>query len=234
MSANPYAFDASSTDNRREHQGYGFPNLQNMYDDRAVMFIVDEEDVISQGQGVSYTIAVPPGRADLKISMSYSDPAGNPASMVARINDLTLRVISPNGTLYWGNAGLESGVWSTSAGARDEINTAENVFIQSPAAGNWTVDVLAYDVAQDAHVETSAVDADYGLVVRGGTFVSQTPIMAPVGSITKFGQGCAGTLQLPDYCVSHNPAGGGLTNMTHQWETRLSGGPDFDGIRHRH
>ena len=52
-------------------------------------------------------------------------------------------------------------------GAEDNINTIECVFVQSPDAGVWEVDVLATLVAQDSHVETGAVDADYGLVVSG-------------------------------------------------------------------
>lgn len=218
VAANQYAFNAASTDNKREHQGYGFPSLRNMYDDRNVMFIVDEEDVITQGAGMSYTLAVPAGRADLKISMSFSDPAGNPAATIAAVNDLTLRVTSPSGVQYWGNAGLTTGVWSTTGGSRDRINTAEQVFVQSPQAGNWTVDVIAYVIAQDAHVETGATDADYGLVARGATFVAKTPITVQVGSITKFGQGCNGSVILPPTCAGLNTAGGALTNETRSWE----------------
>ena len=51
-SASPYAFTAASTDNRREHQGWGQPSLKAMYDDRALMFVVDEggDDVCRSGR----------------------------------------------------------------------------------------------------------------------------------------------------------------------------------------
>lgn len=215
--ANQYGFTAASTDNRREHQGYGFPSLRNMYDDRGVLYIVDEEDVIAQGQGMRYTLAVPAGRPELKISMSYSDPAANPSSTLARINDLTLRVISPSGTRYWGNYGLTSGTSSLTGGSRDEINTLENVFVRNPEAGNWKVDVIGYIIATDAHVETPAVDADFGLVARGATFVSKAPITIAVGSISKFGTGCVGSGQQPNFCLSQNTTGA-LTRETRAWE----------------
>ena len=58
VSANQYAFTATSTDNRRRHQGWGFPNLQDMWDNRANTFIIDETDVLVQGQSSSFGIAV--------------------------------------------------------------------------------------------------------------------------------------------------------------------------------
>jgi hypothetical protein len=42
-SASQYAFTATSANNRREHQGWGNPNLRTMYDDRAQIFVVDEQ-----------------------------------------------------------------------------------------------------------------------------------------------------------------------------------------------
>jgi hypothetical protein len=91
-------------------------------------------------------------------------------------------VISPGGTVYWGNAGLTAGVWSSTTGSRDRINTAENVFVPSPTAGLWTVEVIGYVVADDTHVETPAVDADYGLVVSGGVGPAALATVVPVGS----------------------------------------------------
>ena len=215
--ASQYPFNATSTDNLRIHQGWGFPNLRSMWDNRKVMFIVDEEDVIKNGTGMAYTLAVPAGRSELKVSMSFSDPAANPASTLARINDLTLRVTAPNGRRYWGNAGLEDGNYSVTGGSRDKINTTENVFVRSPAAGRWLVEVIGYMVVQDSHVETAAVDADFGLVVNGATFVSKKPISVAVGSINAFGTGCLGTGKLPSYCASLNASGGSVTRVTRSW-----------------
>jgi hypothetical protein len=48
------------------------------------------------------------------------------------------------------------------------LNTVENVFVQMPEAGVWTVEVRADEVVQDGHKETMEVDADYALVVTGG------------------------------------------------------------------
>ncbi len=187
-----YTFTSSSTDNRREHCGWGFPNLKAMYDNRALHYVVDETDILTQGSGMAYTINVPANRSELKVSMVYADPPANPSATLTRINDLTLRVTAPNGTTrYWGNAGLNAGNYSVTSGDRDQRNTVENVFIQNPTAGIWTVEVLAYLVAQDSHVETAAIDADFGLVSVGGTFVSKRPISISIADATSFGVGCA-------------------------------------------
>ena len=58
VSAAQYAFTASSSDNRREHQGWGFPDLQKMWDKRDRTFLVDETDVLTQGLTRSWAIAV--------------------------------------------------------------------------------------------------------------------------------------------------------------------------------
>ncbi|MEY2980213.1 MAG: hypothetical protein RL562_440 [Planctomycetota bacterium] len=216
-SARQYAFTAASTDNRREHQGWGFPNLQTLWDNRDRMLVVDETDVLTQGQATRWDITVAAGEPSLRISMNYADPAANPAAAKTLINDLSIRVTAPNGTVYWGNAGLEDGNWSTSGGAEDDINPIECVFVQNPAPGVWHVDVKATLVATDSHVETPAVDADYGLVVIGGTGQRGTP---PVfASFDLFGQACPGSVQRqPGPCAELNPNGGTLTGATRTWE----------------
>jgi hypothetical protein len=99
--------------------------------------------------------------------MVYMDLMGTTSSTLHRINDLSLRVTAPNGTIYWGNNGLLSGNWSTAGGSANTIDTVENVFVQNPAAGTWTVDIIASQINEDSHVETPTVDADFALVVSG-------------------------------------------------------------------
>lgn len=191
--ASQYPFNASSSDNRREHVGWGFPNLKTMYDNRNLHFVVDETDVLSPNSGTSFVINVAANQPELKVSMCYADPAANPSAQFTRINDLSLRVVSPSGTVYWGNVGLTEGNYSRSGGGRDQRDTVENVFVQNPAAGAWKVEVLAHLIAQDSHVETPATDADYGLVVNGGTYVSQSKITLVPGAAQSFGTACLGS-----------------------------------------
>ena len=53
---------------------------------------------------------------------------------------------------------------------RDTKNTVENVFVENPEAGQWTITVSADEINADGHVETSGTtDADFALVVSGLT-----------------------------------------------------------------
>ncbi len=62
------------------------------------------------------------------------------------------------------------GPWSTSGGSANTIDNVENVFIEAAELGNWTIQVFADSIVQDSHLETTAMDADFALVVsRGGT-----------------------------------------------------------------
>ncbi|HZN37340.1 MAG TPA: fibronectin type III domain-containing protein, partial [Planctomycetota bacterium] len=71
--------------------------------------------------------------------------------------------------------------YSTAGGAPNTIDTVENVFVQNPAAGTWTVQIIAAEINQDSHVETPGVDCDYALVVSGVNTAPPAPPAAPTG-----------------------------------------------------
>ncbi|MCR9244969.1 MAG: hypothetical protein NXI31_08045 [bacterium] len=215
-SARQYAFNAASTDNRREHVGWGFPNLQTMWDDRNKTYVVDETKVLAPGAANRFEVVVSANEPSLRVVLHYAEPAANPSAAKTLINDLTVRVTAPDSTVYWGNNGLEMGNWSVAGGSADDTNPIECVFVQSPAAGTWYVDVVATSVVADNHVETGAVDADYGLAIVGGQTSEGTP---PVfASFSKYGQGCPGSVPLSPYCAELNSNGGSLTNNTNSFE----------------
>jgi len=164
--ADQYPFNGTTEDHTRMHQGWGMPNLQNMYDLRESFYIIDETEILEAFEVVEHTVSVDSDEPFLKVTMTYADPPGNPAVQDQhRINDLTLKVISPSGDEYWGNHGLLDGVWSTTGGSADTKNTVECVYINSPESGGWTIEIHGDEVIDDSHVETSELDADYALVV---------------------------------------------------------------------
>lgn len=164
-----YAFSGTAADLTRVHQGWGYPNLQTMYDHRQKMLIVNETTILSSLQTASHFVVVGNGEPEFRATLVYADPAALPAAAIHRLNDLTLKVTDPHGTIYWGNNGLLAGNVSLPGGSADTINTVEQVIIPTPIDGLWTIEVIASAVVVDGHVETPAVDADYALVVRGGT-----------------------------------------------------------------
>ncbi|MFQ5870007.1 MAG: S8 family serine peptidase, partial [Candidatus Zixiibacteriota bacterium] len=166
--ASQYPFTGPSHDKTRMHQGWGMPDLERLYTLREKIYVIDETDVLLPFEVGQHSVEVEAGEPELKVTMTYADPPGNPAVQSQhRINDLTLKVISPSNTVYYGNNGLLDGVWSTPGGDPDTKNTVECVFIENPEPGEWTVEVHADEVVQDSHVESPELDADYALVVSG-------------------------------------------------------------------
>ncbi len=174
-----YTFSGADHDLTRVHQGWGMPDLKNLYrqaknNNWHLSLVVNETDILMALQEKTYTVNTD-GTDPLKITMVYSDPAGNPAASVDRINDLTLKVISPSGTVYWGNYGLNENMWSLPGGEANHVDNVENVFIYKPEAGTWTIKVIAEEIAVDGHTETAGInDADFALVVTGA-YTGSTP-----------------------------------------------------------
>ncbi|MCZ7460732.1 S8 family serine peptidase [Streptomyces sp. WMMC940] len=171
-SADQYAFTGASHDLARMKQGWGTAGVGNLYqlaqdNGWRLPILVDETDVLTVGQSATYTLTTD-GSRPLKATMAYTDPMGSPSAAQARVNDLTLKLTAPDGTVYWGNNGLAADNWSTPGGSANTIDTVENVFVQTPAAGTWTIEVIAGQVNADGHVETPATDADFALVATGG------------------------------------------------------------------
>lgn len=164
-------------------QGWGTADVRRLYDNASRMSIIDESDPILPLGTNSYSVEVLPAQSDLRVTMVYTDPMGTVGAVVDRINDLSLRVTSPSGTIYWGNNGLTASNVSTPGGVSNTVDTVENVILQNPEAGTWTVDVIADDLVQDARLETPALDADYGLVIAGGQ-IDVTPPEPPASEIT--------------------------------------------------
>ena len=150
-------------------QGWGMPDLENLYDLRDKTFYVNESNLLRNGHNKTHIIKVPSGESDLNVTLVYMDPAGTTSSSLHRINDLSLKVTSPSGVEYWGNNGLTDDNTSTNGGSSNTVDTVENVFIPNPETGRWFVQVFADAVVQDSHVETTTTDADYALWATGGT-----------------------------------------------------------------
>ena len=191
-----YDFTGTTHDKTRTHQGWGMPDVQKLYNMREKIYFVDETDVLNPFGVGTHNVTIDAGEPELKIAMVYLDPAGNPAVQAQhRINDLTLKVISPSSVVYWGNNNLYLSPHSTAGGAADTKNTEECVFLLNPEAGEWTIEVHADEIIQDGHVETTELDADYALVVSGIaggtppeisidlTYLSGSPVSAGGGAV---------------------------------------------------
>lgn len=181
-----YGFVGAAADKNRMQQGWGRPDVSFARDLALagnIPLIVDETDLLAPFGTNTYTVDVQPANTNcyLRTTMVYTDVAAAPSAAVHRVNDLSLRVTSPSGLIYWGNNGLAAGNDSTSGGSSNTIDTVENVFLFQPEPGTWTIEVLGDAIIEDGHPETAALDADYGLIASGDCVIDTPP---PVGALT--------------------------------------------------
>jgi serine protease AprX len=166
--------------------GWGMADLTKLYNDRTKFFIINANDALTNGQTRTHTLLVQAGEPEFRVTMVYPDPQGSPAAAQQRINDLTLKVTDPNGIVYWGNNGmvptaiaapgqLVGANYSVAGGAANTYDTVENVFIQNPVGGNWTVEIIASQIVQDGYLATTALDAVYSLVASNVTLGPPPP-----------------------------------------------------------
>ncbi len=130
--------------------------------------------------GRSYTLTQPVADSTrLKITLVWTDPPATAGSSSPLRNDLDLIVTSPAGVTYRGNR--FTGAWSTPnpGTARDSANNVENVFVQTPATGDWTIEVRAANVAANP---PNLTGQDFALVVSGD-LRRCTPPPVPTGLV---------------------------------------------------
>jgi hypothetical protein len=137
------------------HEGWGRINLD-AATDGSIAF-VDEATGLATGGSQVFNVTSTGG--PLKVTLVWSDFASTEAASINLVNDLDLTVSGPSGT-YRGN--VFSGGWSTTGGTADRRNNVENVYIQSPVAGAYSVTVNAFNIPNGPQ--------KFALVVDGGTF----------------------------------------------------------------
>ncbi|MCB9849321.1 MAG: S8 family serine peptidase [Phycisphaerales bacterium] len=114
-----------------------------------VLADIRNADGLSTGEFLEFNVNVLSNSEKLKITLVWVDPPASASTGTgsAAINNLDLEVESPSATLFRGNV-FASGV-STTGGSADDRNNVEQVHVNSPAAGSWTVRVKATAVNQN-------------------------------------------------------------------------------------
>jgi hypothetical protein len=162
--ADAYQYEFSQ--GNRMAQGWGVVDVGNTYFIGENHLIDDESKSLKTGESEVYKIK-PTGIHTLKISLVWTDVPGTTSSSQHLINDLNLKVTDPQGTVYWGNFDLDTAKWSSSGGSADTLNNVENVFIETPIIGEWTIEVIADNIALDGNPNTIPIDQKYALVASG-------------------------------------------------------------------
>ena len=96
------------------------------------------------------TIAIPAGTAKLRVMITWNDPAGTANSAIALVNDLDLKVTDASSTEHFPWILNKNNPSNGATRDRDTVSNIEQVTIDNPAAGNYTISVNGKAIAVGA------------------------------------------------------------------------------------
>ena len=107
------------------------------------------ERSVGHGDVNSFLVRVLPGETELKITLAWDDVPGTANLVDALINDLDLEVLDPQLTRHfpWTLDPDHPGAPAVRVSA-DHCNVIEQVYVENPPPGLWTVRVRGYDVPE--------------------------------------------------------------------------------------
>jgi subtilisin family serine protease len=148
-------------------QGWGRINLQQVLNPIApkIVYFID----VGEAQGLAttkaqhrYNIYVTDSTVPLRVTLVYTDYPGKiddpkKANLLTKklVNNLNLRLKSPNGQPYLGNDRHRNGI-------PDSTNNVEGIIFPSPDPGTWIVEIYAETISKLVNQPQ-----DYALVVSG-------------------------------------------------------------------
>ena len=128
--------------------GYGRINVRKAYE------IIDSAsyslDSVSTGTTKNLSFTVPANTSQAKIMLIWADPEASTSAQFALINDLDLTVSTPGGADLkpWvlDHTPTTSALSTPAIRARDSLNNVEQVTIDNPTPGTYTVNVNGFNV----------------------------------------------------------------------------------------
>jgi len=160
------------------HEGWGRVDLANATDGSHQY--VEQTVGLSTGGQDSYQFSVAMSGQPFKVTLVWSDYASTEAASKNLVNDLDLVVTAPGGVVYRGN--VFGGGWSQTGGSADRTNNVENVYVQSAAAGTWTVQVSGYNTPYGPQPFALVVDGAFGAALEPTD--TSTPTNTPIPTDT--------------------------------------------------
>ena len=150
-------------------QGYGMPNMSEMFDD-AAKYLLDQTVVFdNSGETWVWEGAAADPSLPVRIVMAYTDAPGAIGTS-PQVNNLDLSA-NVDGTVYLGNE--FSGQWSVPGGTPDALNNYEAIFLPAGMSGSIEITVSAFNIAGDGIPNNGdGTDQDFAIVCYN---CAQTP-----------------------------------------------------------
>ncbi len=134
--------------------GYGLMNLS-----RSSEMLEKEQYFIStvnQGNNNTYIITgIPANTAQIKVMLYWHDPSASALSAQSLVNDLDLTLTTPSSTIIYPKIldNTPSNVENIATTGVDQINNMEQVVINDPEPGNYTIKVNGSSINQNSQQE---------------------------------------------------------------------------------
>jgi len=142
--------------------GYGslnaYKSLQTLSEDKII------EGSVADNEIKRYTISISPGTAQIKLTIAWIDPPASINATKALVNDIDLALVSPaNQRFYPWVLDTKNNQDSLLLDAQrkiDTLNNVEQISIESPAAGTYTIEVKGSSIKSPQQSFAIAWQAD--------------------------------------------------------------------------
>jgi hypothetical protein len=163
------------------NQGWGLMNLDRALD-AVPRILIDQDQVLSNtGEVITVKGRVADPSKPFRVTLAWTDAPGSPAASPL-VNDLDLQV-DVGGNTYLGNR--FSGAVSVEGGSADRLNNLEAVRAPQGASGDFTIRIVAANIAGDGVPGNSDLtDQDFALVVYNVEGGSGPVDLPPTVSLT--------------------------------------------------
>lgn len=105
-------------------------------------------DSVTQGNSNTHSITVPAGVQEVRVMVYWSDVGGTPASAPSLVNDINMTVTDPSSAVWnpWilDPTPVIANLSANAVRGVDSLNNAEQVTLDVPAAGVYTVTINGY------------------------------------------------------------------------------------------
>jgi len=204
--------------------GYGLMQITDTIDFmRTDSFL---EASVDQGGIYSFNVNVPPSASELKATLAWDDFPATFNVEIALINDLDIIAIEPDGVTTHYPWTLDQFNPSVDA-LRIEVNHKDNieqVYVQSPSPGTWTIEIRGYNVPEGPQnfsvaVSPSMTESNIPGDINGDGFVN---VLDLIDLLLCFGQ------PAQPICEAEDLDGDGFVNVLDMIEVLLNfGAGDF-------
>ena len=116
-----------------------------------------QSDEISDGESNTHSISVPAGTSKVKVMLYWHDKEAETYPVKALVNNLDMVMTTPSGTNYepWVLDHTATGVDDVATRGVDDLNNIEQITLDNPAAGNYTITIDGTEIPfgpQDYHI----------------------------------------------------------------------------------